>query len=415
MIANQENSVVKDLNYSLLQSLSDKYGNAFYLLESPTFEKNYEELEAVFQKYYPKFNIAYSYKTNYIPELVKIVDRHGGYAEVVSDMEAEVAIRSGVAAERIIWNGPIKNYVKVEELILKGSLINIDSIDELDYITNLSQEYPEKAFRVGLRCNFDVGDDVVSRFGFDTTGADFKKALEIICNSKNIKLISLQAHFAKRKPEYWTKRTEGMLSVYKMVHDIYGLSPEIIDLGGAIYGHMPDSLRNQLGIESVTFDDYASRSAKLVADYFKDKTDAPHLFVEPGSAIAGNSMRFVGRVETIKSVRGKYIATVLGSQKNISMSGINPPMEVISKSDSDEVYKDIDLAGYTCIESDFLYKGYSGKLAVGDYVVFSNCGSYSIVMKPPFIFPNFPVIDIYSDKLIKRAEVFDDIFKTYVF
>ena len=415
MIANQENSVVKDLNYSLLQSLSDKYGNAFYLLESPTFEKNYEELEAAFKKYYPKFNIAYSYKTNYIPELVKIVDRHGGCAEVVSDMEAEIALRSGVAPERIVWNGPIKNYVKVEELLFKGSLINIDSIDELDYIIDFSQKYPENSFRVGLRCNFDVGDSVVSRFGFDTAGDDFKKALERISNSQNVNLVSLQAHFAKRKPEYWIKRTEGMLDVYKMVHDIYGLSPEIIDLGGAIYGHMPDSLRNQLEIESVTFDDYASRSAKLVADYFKDKTDTPYLFVEPGSAIAGNSMRFVGRVETIKSVRGKYIATVLGSQKNISMSGINPPMEVISKSDSDEVYKDIDLAGYTCIESDFLYKGYSGKLAVGDYVVFSNCGSYSIVMKPPFIFPNFPVIDIYSDKLIKRAEVFDDIFKTYVF
>lgn len=415
MIDDQNITTEKKLDYELLRTLSKKYGNAFYLLESRSFEKNYTDLEAAFKKYYPKFSVAYSYKTNYIPELVKIVDSHGGFAEVVSDMEAEIAMRSGVAPEKIVWNGPIKNLTKVEELMLKGSLINIDTIGELQYVAGVSKEYPDKTIRLGLRCNYDVGDNVISRFGFDTTGDDFRKALEMISESYNLKLVSLQAHFAKRSPEYWTKRTEGMLKVYEMVHDDFGLSPEILDLGGAIYGEMPDSLRNQLGIDVYTFDDYACRSAKLVAEYFKSREDAPYLFVEPGSALAGNSMRFVGRVETIKKIRGKYIATVLGSQKNISMSGINPPMEVISAKENSEYYESVDMAGYTCIESDFLYKGYKGRLTVGDYVVFGNCGSYSIVMKPPFIFPNFPVVDINTDKLIKRAEMFDDIFQTYVF
>ena len=48
-------------------------------------------------------------------------------------------------------------------------------------------------------------------------------------------------------------------------------------------------------------------------------------------------------------------------------------------------------------------------------VVFENCGSYSLVMKPPFILPNFPVLDISEGKteVIKRAETFEDIFHTY--
>ena len=48
----------------------------------------------------------------------------------------------------------------------------------------------------------------------------------------------------------------------------------------------------------------------------------------------------------------------------------------------------------------------------GDFIVISNCGSYSIVMKPPFILPNFPVLDIDGDEVevIKRAESFDDLF-----
>ena len=48
-------------------------------------------------------------------------------------------------------------------------------------------------------------------------------------------------------------------------------------------------------------------------------------------------------------------------------------------------------------------------------IVFENCGSYSLVMKPPFILPNFPVLDISEGEveLIKRAETFEDIFHTY--
>ena len=64
-----------------------------------------------------------------------------------------------------------------------------------------------------------------------------------------------------------------------------------------------------------------------------------------------------------------------------------------------------------------LYRNYTGELAVGDFVVFENCGSYSIVMKSPFILPNVPVLDICQGeaKLIKRGEGFDDLFGTYCF
>ena len=77
----------------------------------------------------------------------------------------------------------------------------------------------------------------------------------------------------------------------------------------------------------------------------------------------------------------------------------------------------MDFGGFTCIESDYLYRNFNGKLATGDMVVFGNVGSYSVVLKPPFILPNFPVIDISegSVELIKRQETFDDIFHTFSF
>ena len=75
--------------------------------------------------------------------------------------------------------------------------------------------------------------------------------------------------------------------------------------------------------------------------------------------------------------------------------------------------------GYTCIEGDYLYKGFNGELSVGDFVVFDDVGSYSIVMKPPFILPNVAILEPLdrgkSLAVIKRGENFEDIFSTYTF
>lgn len=407
----------KELTTELLKGLSDRFGNSFYLLESDNFEQNYKELSNTFKSYYPKFNIAYSYKTNYTPKLVQIVDRLGGYAEVVSEMELEIALRSGVIPARIIWNGPVKKSAKVKELLLLGGTVNIDSIYEIDNIRKIAESYPEHILNVGVRCNYDVGDGVLSRFGFDVDGEDFDKVMKFITSISNIHLVNLQAHFAKRSPEFWTARAEGMLRTYDTVVDKYSLKPERLDIGGGIYGKMPDNLRSQLGIKNISYDDYASKAAKLFSEHFKDCSDAPWLFIEPGSAVAGDCMRFVSRIETIKTVRSKTIATVLGSQKNISMSGINPPMTIIAGGQEQKEYSDADIVGFTCIEGDVLQKNYNGKLAIGDYIVIQNCGSYSLVMKPPFILPNFAVLDINGSEIevIKRAETFDDLLHTFSF
>ena len=84
------------LNSNVIDGLRKEYGEAFYLLDSEQFRNNFVELKECFSTIYPNFNIAYSYKTNYTPKLCRIVNELGGYAEVVSEMELELALRIGV-------------------------------------------------------------------------------------------------------------------------------------------------------------------------------------------------------------------------------------------------------------------------------------------------------------------------------
>lgn len=400
-----------NINNATIKTLRSEFGDAFYLLDSEQFRKNFLELKDTFQSIYPNFNIAYSYKTNYTPKFCKIVNELGGYAEVVSEMEAELAIRCGVEPTRVIWNGPIKNLDKLKEYIFMGVTVNIDSLSEAKYIEELADK-TDKILNVGIRCNYDVNDGVVSRFGFDVDGDDFKEVLDIVTKTPNLHFVNFQCHFAKRQVEYWPARAKGMLDLI----DHLGIIPERIDIGGGLFGKMEDSLKAQFNAEIPDYKAYAQAAATQFADYFKDRDYKPELVIEPGLAVVGDCMKFVGTVKTIKNVRGKYIASVLGSQKNISMTGVNPPMKIIHMSEG-EKYTNMDLVGFTCIEGDVLYRNYTGELAVNDAVVISNCGSYSLVMKPPFILPNFPVLDICGEnvEVIKRAETFDDIFHTFNF
>lgn len=401
------------LNKHVVNELRKEYGDAFYLLDSEQYRNNFLELRDTFRKIYPNFNIAYSYKTNYTPKFCKIVNELGGYAEVVSEMELEIALRVGVKPNRIIWNGPIKNPKKLEEFLVAGGTGNIDSVEELEVVKNIAERHPDKKLNLGIRCNYEVNDGVVSRFGFDVDSEGFKKVLAFVTSTPNVHFINFQCHFAKRQIEYWPARAKGMVELI----DRLGIIPERIDIGGGLFGKMADSLKAQFTNEIPDYQAYAEAAARVFAEYFADKDVKPELLIEPGSAVVGDCMKFVGTVKTIKNVRGKWFATILGSQKNISMTGINPPMEVIAMGGEQEEYENMDMVGFTCIEGDVLYHNYNGKLAHEDAIVISNCGSYSLVMKPPFILPNFPVLDICGEKteVIKRGEVFDDLFHTFNF
>jgi len=394
-----------------IKELVKKFGDAFYLLDSQQFRRNYVELKQTFSSIYPKFNIAYSYKTNYIPKICKIVNEMGGYAEVVSEMELELALKIGVNPINIIWNGPIKNPIDMEQFLLLGGVINVDSLDELEIIKSIKLKHPTVVFNLGIRVNYDVGEGVISRFGFDTLSSDFTNALTYVSNTRNVKLINIHCHFSKRQIEHWYPRVTGMIELL----DKIGIIPERIDLGGGLFGKMTDTMKSQFNTAIPSYEDYASVVAKMFAERFGE--NGPELIIEPGTALVGDCMKFIGVVKSIKNVRGKWIASIMGSQKNINMNGINPPIEIIHDRDNTNEYVNMDLVGYTCIEGDVLYHNYSGKLAINDVIIISNCGSYSLVMKPPFILPNFPVIDISEGKMeiIKRVEKFEDIFQTYIF
>lgn len=401
------------LNEEKIGVLAKHNGDAFYLLHSEQFKQNFAELKGAFARIYPNINIAYSYKTNYTPKLCRLVNVMGGLAEVVSDMELEIALRVGVKPENIIWNGPFKNSSKVEWLLLEGGTVNLDSAIELPLFERIASENPKKKINIGIRVNFAINDDVLSRFGFDVESKEFAHALEVIQSYDNVCLKEIQCHYATRRLETWRPRAEGMIALL----DRIGIMPDRIDLGGGLYGKIDERLKLQFSAYIPTYEEYAEAVAPVFLERYGALDNPPQLIIEPGSALVGDCMSFIAKVVSIKDVRGKMFATMLGSMHNINMGKNNPPMTIYHLGNDPMECHNADIVGYTCIEGDVIYRNFNGMLSVGDFLEFGNCGSYSVVLKPPFILPNFPVLDISGSEVevIKRGEVFDDLFRTFKF
>lgn len=410
-----------EITWNILKELCDIYGESFYLLDSQRFERNYDEFLKSFRDLYPKTFIAYSYKTNYTPNLCALIDRKGGYAEVVSEMEFDIAIKIGVSPQKIIFNGPYKNEKTIKKCLLGGGIVNLDSFYEIDIVEQIARENPKINMSIGIRCNFDIEDSVTSRFGFDVDGEDFYPAFDRLKRIDNISIKGLHCHFPNRNIESYIIRVDKML---QLSNQLFSSHPEFINIGGGYFGKMNETLEKQFKYKVPSYPEYADAIAARFQNFFQnlDESVKPKLLLEPGTALVADTMKFVVKVINIKTIRNKIIATVSGSKFNITplSHDINSPMKVYRDFEKDcnyEEHDSIDIAGYTCIESDYLYKGYKGSLKIGDYIVFDNAGSYSIVLKPPFILPNCAVIEYNSKKksyeIIKRKEETEDIFRTF--
>ena len=393
----------------MLESLQTPY----YLFEENLFVHNIDRFCSVFRSVYPEFNLAYSFKTNYTPYICRLAKDAGCFAEVVSDMEYTLACRLGFENRKIIYNGPYKGRL-LEEHLLKGGIVNIDNYEECKRICAFAKQHPEREFRIGLRINMDLGAGFISRFGLEDGGEDLRDCVDAIEACDNLRVVGLHCHIkAPRDPESWRRRSELMIAAAdKYVEGV----PEYINLGS---GFLPGRLDQTAEDVEDYCPDYADYAKEIFAPFLGRYPEGrrPVVFIEPGRSLITRYIRFFARVDNIKTIRGRTLATTDGSFHNVgeicSLARIPIIVHHLSAGD---YYQSIDIMGYTCLEQDVMSPSYSGRLAVGDLLEFRNVGAYSLVYKPPFICPQCKMFALRPDgslEMIMREETFEDVFSKF--
>ncbi len=393
-----------------LTSLIKIYDSPLYIFDETGFSENYAKLDQAMSACYSRYQIAYSFKTNYTPYICLTAKKLGAFAEVVSSMEYALAKRLGYASDQIIFNGPAKSDAGITALH-EGCIVNADNLDELKILCEAGAGISDKRLKIGLRVNLDVGQGFVSRFGIDEN--DLDEAFRI-SRKNRIRIAGLHCHISRaRGIKAWKERTQKMLALSDRY---FPEEPDFIDLGSGMFGSMDPDFAMQFN-DVPTYEQYAQVTAGLVEEHYKN-THKPILFTEPGTTLINRFIDCIARVETIKVINGHCFAVLDCSVHNLGETCTlkRLPVTIISGGAKQRYYDAIDLTGYTCLEQDIMLTAFQGKLAKGDYVLFGNVGGYSNVLKPPFIKPNCAMIAKQPNgifKLIKAAETDEDLLHTY--
>ena len=406
------------MKYSKIKSIDNQIGTPFYIMHPDRYEENVKAFLSTFQRRYDKVIAGYSFKTNYVPQLCMRAKQLGCYAEVVSKMEYELAVKLGF--EKIIFNGPIKTDDCLTDAINRGAIINLDSEYEIDSICEYKAKHPEKDVKVGIRINVKLinedGQSAIQsglrmgRFGFPY---DILKKNISQLRFQGVKIVSLHGHTSSsdRAVNNYKFISEQMLRVCEE----YKLDQlEYFDVGGGFWGAPPEGVDTT---NKPTYQAYADSilDVLLNSKWFCERR--PRIVIEPGCSVVTNVFDYVTKVYQNKQIVDVHFVTVDGSVFDVkpTLHANNLIFEPIRKESSDDMIV-ADVVGSTCMEKDVILKNVSmPAVEKGDYLLMKGVGAYTICLTPTFINYLSPIVSLNGEclNIARRRQTLDDVLSIY--
>ena len=352
----------------------------YFILDEKSLIENIMRFKEALEKNWSNSKIAYSIKTNSLPWLLKYMCSNDIFAEAVSQEEYDLAVLCGYNASRIVFNGPIKTEKQFEMAVLNGSIVNIDSQGEIDF---LKKKKPVIKGYLGIRVNIDPkifhDEDVeYSEDGFRFGFADKDGHLEIVINDLE-KIYGHRNFGLHLHCNTVTRSVDAYQAISKYATELivkYNLKPKYIDIGGGFFGGVPGK---------PAADDYIS-AIRQIFDSVIDVNDTM-LIIEPGSALSGSIFDFYTSVLDVKDTLKSRIVTTDGSRINIDPLWIKSryQYDIINLS-KNKIIEDQIICGYTCMDHDRIMRiKNQQELMPGDRIVYHKVGNYTITFGGMFI------------------------------
>ena len=344
---------------------------------------------------YPRMLTCYSYKTNYLPDLCKIIASHGVGAEVVSDVELELALRSDVPPDQIVLNGPYKSERLLEMAISNGiKLINTDSLNEIRRIDRIAQKKNIKQ-NIGIT----LRKNEKSKIGISISERTIDLIQKILSTTKNVVLSCVHSHMGtqiiKRKnyelnleiAAGFAERLEQKLDVDITSLDLGGGFPEMAVIGDQLEGIARDIIQT---------------ASRLNKEY--------ELIFEPGRFIIGDAGVLLSRIHSIKEGAFRWILLDAGTNILSKVSKSNYRILITNKLRHSYTVP-TNIGGPLPTEIDVIAKNYPlpKAIAEGDPVAILNSGAYTVSLSSQFcqLRPPVLLIDDNEIRVIKKKETLE--------
>jgi len=352
-----------------------------FVFQPEKLKENYADFNSLCKKYFSKFKIAYSVKTNSNKEVIEILSKLNSGFEIASLSE----LKSVPKHSFIVFNSPAKTQDELKLAIKNKLLINIDSKSEIDKIARITKG---KKIEAGLRISIEE-----SKFGVEDS------EIEQIINyakSKGIEIICIHIH---QGTQLTLKEYEASIIIFENILERISkkINLKYIDIGGGI----PD--KQQLKNLNLSLNNYLEVIAKHL-EKFKAT-----IILEPGRSLVSDAFFLLTKVIAVKENFNKTYAildaginllpkiTLAGykfskydnteqGKENKQNKDIKNRLVINNKSlvgggagcswaNNQEENKDCLLAGPLLFSNDILGK-FQGNLQEGDILKVENVGAY---------------------------------------
>lgn len=354
-----------------------------FILDKADLENGIHGLGEAMRSRFGKSVIGYSVKTNSLPFVLATACDNGCYAEVVSYHEYALALRTGFAPSRIIYNGPLKTKETFLEAIRNHAVVNIETWREIEWLKEAACT-AAGGVGIGLRINVNISkvspadqadDDDDSRFGFSIESGELQEVIDKINGIGNVSILGIHTH---REPK--TRSVSFYQNVIRYVQQAIkplANSLRYWDLGGGFWGAMPGK---------PTFQDYADGFYDVMEPWARKLT----IIIEPGNAIVASAFTYVTTVIDRKQHDDKIYVTTDGTRNDIDpffrKSDYFKSFSCQQTDGKASPYPQV-VGGLSCLEYDRLFTIPTGErlLDIGDKIVYDRVGAYTMTLTPLFI------------------------------
>jgi len=409
---------MKDIDTASICSLVEEYGSPLFVVSGDALKKNVRTFKKMFSEKYPKVEVAYAYKANYLSEVLKIVHKEGAWAEVASGFEYDIAKKLGVEGKYIVFNGPGKTRENLLRSINEGALINVDNNDEIKLLTEIADEQ-KKPIDIGIRINADVGiNQVIDRFGFNLESGEAFDVVKLCRKSGLLNPVCLHLHLTSYIVE--TNSADEYIPAQN-IKLIWPKSANMYEIAAKKISKFAKEIKSKLGVEIKYLDlgggfpsvdnlgAYVEKIVQQLLSVFHE--NYPIIILEPGRAIVKNAVFLITTVLSVKKFKNSQRAVTADAGINILPTSYWSLQDVRPLKNADGNLIDTIIYGPLCLQTDILAKIQMPELKPGDRLVVENVGSYNIPQSSAFIYPRPQVVMIEdgSARLIRRKETYDDI------
>lgn len=392
-----------------VRSLLAEYGSPLFILSERTLRRKARELQRAFKTRYPKVIHGWSYKTNYLNAVCRILHEEGAWAEVVSQFEYEKARALGVPGHRILFNGPGKKRPILERALREGAHLHVDHLEELYLIQEIARSQQKKA-AVTLRLNFATGyAEPWTRFGFNIESGEAMAAARLLQGMKHLRLTGLHSHIGTfiTDPRAYEAQVRIMLDFLRAVERETKCQIETLDIGGGF-----PSLNALQGVylppeQTIpSLDQYAETICRALHEGMRGRDELPTLILESGRAVVDEAGWLAATVIGSKRLPDGRRALIIDAGVNLLFTAFwyNHPVKPAQPAAG--VPEETALYGPLCMNIDVLRQSVMlPPLKAGESLVFHPAGAYNNTQWMQFIEyrPNVVLIDEQGRHWVVRS------------